>query len=162
MKIGKFVLTPRSIIVFLCVFVSTTASAQGVQTASVVGTVFDSSGAIVPMAEVTVRSGSLIDASLTVRTDASGRFRFGALPPGRYSVSTRREGFVDAVREGVNLLLGMTLTVDLELRPATLAVQLDVAEPPPPLVDCTNGLGVESISINAISKTSRRDAMSKN
>ena len=87
------------------------------------------------MVEVTLRSGNLVEALLTVRTDASGRFRFVALPPGRYSVSTHREGFTDAARAGVDLLVGTTLTVDLELLPATLAVRLDVAEPPAPLVD---------------------------
>jgi protocatechuate 3,4-dioxygenase beta subunit len=62
------------------------AFAQIGQTATLAGTVTDSTGAVLPGATVTVSSESLIGGSRTTTTDANGNYRFPALPPGRYVV----------------------------------------------------------------------------
>ena len=91
------------------------ALAQIGQTATLTGTVTDSTGAILPGATVTVTSESLIGGSRTATTDASGTYRFPALPPGRYMVTVEMPSFKKWEQEA-RLELGQTITVDTRLR----------------------------------------------
>ena len=63
------------------------ALAQIGQTATLTGTVTDSTGAVLPGATVTVVSASLIGGPRTTTTDANGTYRFPALAPGNYTVA---------------------------------------------------------------------------
>ena len=109
-------------------------SAQGVQTSSIVGTVRDSSGAIVPHAAVELAGTQLVGGNITTSSDASGVYRFTALPPGPYRVAARQPGFADAIRADIELLVGTTFTVDLSLSPAEVAVGVSVRNVSP-LID---------------------------
>jgi outer membrane receptor protein involved in Fe transport len=59
---------------------------------TIVGTIFDKSGAAVPNAKVTASSKELGVTRTTV-TDSTGGYRIGDLPPGNYSVSIEASGF---------------------------------------------------------------------
>src|SRR5262249_56204780 len=71
-------------------------------TASVSGTIVDETGAAI--ADVVV---ALVDAATAQRreatTTAEGTFVIALLPPGRYSMSARREGFTPLEAPGVGL-----------------------------------------------------------
>jgi hypothetical protein len=91
------------------------ALAQIGQTAALTGTVTDTTGAILPGATVTVTSASLIGGSRTATTDASGTYRFPALPPGRYMVTVEMPSFKKWEQEA-RLELGATVTLDPSLQ----------------------------------------------
>jgi len=82
----------RSWLVVLFLTAVSCAWAQNqARNAPIAGTVFDPSGASVPDATVTLKRGT--KALSSVKTDASGRFRFEAIPPGNYSIEILQEGF---------------------------------------------------------------------
>jgi protocatechuate 3,4-dioxygenase beta subunit len=60
-------------------------------TADVVGTVKDSSGAVVPDAKVTIRLTSTQETRVD-KTGAQGQFRFSLLQPGSYTISAESPG----------------------------------------------------------------------
>src|SRR3954454_774374 len=74
--------------------------AQG--NASVVGVVSDSSGAVVPMALVTINNE---DTGLrqTATTDTEGRYNFPRLVIGNYAISVSATGFKTVSQTGINL-----------------------------------------------------------
>jgi hypothetical protein len=108
--------------------------AQGIQTSSIVGTVADSSSAVVGDVEVWLQGDGPIPTVIATRTDEFGRYRFTSLPPGRFDVRSRLVGFVDAERLHVDLSVAATLTVDLVLRPAGVIAEITVPGAAP-LVD---------------------------
>ncbi len=94
---------------------ATASMAQTNSTGSVDGTVSDSAGAVVPNATVTISGPNLISTQ-TVQSDGSGAFRFLAIPPGRYTVSTAPvSGFSAFKRENVEVNLERTTTVAITL-----------------------------------------------
>ncbi len=104
---------------FLASIVSFLASvsmvmAQGT-TASIVGEVYDPSGAIVPGAAVTavhVDTGTV----RTALTNEAGRYAFRNLQTGRYIVSVEVAGFKKAQVSDITLLIDQTASIDLHLQ----------------------------------------------
>jgi len=79
---------------------NSTASAMAQQEGSVVGTVRDPQGAVLPGASVTVLESGR-GAVRTVFTDADGVYRVAGLSPGTYTIRVELSGFREFVREGV-------------------------------------------------------------
>jgi hypothetical protein len=79
------------------------------------GTVKDPSGAVVPNADVTVTTPTLVG-SKEVVTDAAGYYRFANLPPGSYTIVVKAQGFQTLKRENVMLEVGHLPTIDLPLK----------------------------------------------
>jgi len=105
-----------------------TAFAQGggaSTTGSINGKVADSSGAVLPGVTVTASSPSLMGVQTSV-TNAEGLYRFPALPPGTYQLSFELSGFNTLKRESIQLALGFTATVNVELQVATLQESVTV------------------------------------
>jgi hypothetical protein len=80
-----------AVIVFVGLFASVSAVAQ-VTTADVLGTVTDSSGAVVANAKVVITNTGTNDAR-TGQTNSQGEYVFTFLNPGRYSVRVEGSGF---------------------------------------------------------------------
>ena len=89
------------------------------QTGTIIGKVTDSSDAALPGVTVTITSASLMGAQTQV-TNESGNYRFPAVPPGNYTVKYELAGFSTLVREGIDVSLGFTATVNVQLAVATL------------------------------------------
>jgi outer membrane receptor protein involved in Fe transport len=107
-----FTLAVFAVVSLLCV---TASMAQTNTTGSVEGTVVDSAGAVVPNATVTISGPNLIR-DQTTQSDASGAYRFLAIPPGRYTVSTAPvSGFAAFKRENVEVNLERTTTLEITL-----------------------------------------------
>lgn len=70
--------------------------------ASLTGTVFDVSGAVVANANVTLKNEASGDVRTTL-SNAEGYFTFAAVPPATYSVIVERDGFVTWEAKGVVL-----------------------------------------------------------
>src|SRR2546430_7226970 len=88
--------------------------AQGAGKASILGTVTDSAGAVVPGASVRVKNiatGRVQE----VPTDEQGRYTIADLPIGEYEAQASLAGFQTTVRRGIALTVGARAIVDFSL-----------------------------------------------
>lgn len=112
----------------LCLLVAMSASlnvaAQQI-TASIRGTVEDSSGAVVPSASVSAKQ---IETGLTrtAVTDHAGAFIILELPVGHYQLQAEAKGFQKYVQQGIILSVNETATVPIHLAIGSEAQQVDV------------------------------------
>jgi hypothetical protein len=90
-----------------------TASAQ-VTTGSIVGTVSDTQGQVVPGATVVIREVGKQTAT-TVTTDANGAYTAPFLNPGTYEVEVELSGFKKYVRQGIVVQVNDRARVDASL-----------------------------------------------
>ena len=93
---------PRAtlLVILACsILAPATAYAQ----ASIVGTVKDTSGAVLPGVTVEAASPALIEKVRSAVTDGSGQYRIENLQPGLYTVTFMLPGFTVVKREGVEL-----------------------------------------------------------
>src|SRR5947209_5873697 len=88
----------RLLVGLACVAVPTLARAQ-----SIIGTVSDATGAVLPGVTVEVSSPALIERVRTTTTDESGRYRIVSLSPGTYTVTFSLTGFGTARRDGIEV-----------------------------------------------------------
>jgi len=103
------------------------------QRASIEGTVKDNTGAVLP--GVTVDAHSLSQGGVsTVVTDANGNFRFPSLAPGAYEVTAKLSGFTPTKFSRVELTLGQTKTLDMQLAVSGLSESVQVTSEQP-LID---------------------------
>lgn len=105
-------------------------------TGSIRGTVVDHTGAVLPGVTVTAESPALLGVQ-TVVTDASGDYRFPALPPGTYRLKFELPGFTTVVREGVIIQIGFQAAVNVQLNVAAIEETVTVTGESP-VVDVQN------------------------
>ena len=108
--------------------------------ATLLGTVTDSSGAVVAGAKVTtaeMNTGVKREAA----TNESGNYEFPNLPPGRYEVAVNQQGFKRAVRSNVDVLVNADVRVNLELQPGTASETIVVSAENPILQTDTADTG---------------------
>ncbi|HVO59438.1 MAG TPA: carboxypeptidase regulatory-like domain-containing protein [Terriglobales bacterium] len=91
---------------------------------SIIGTVTDSTGAVVAGASVNVRSLST-GLTQTRTTTQSGTYSIVALEPGDYTVSVTSSGFQGA-QANVHVLVGQTINGDFQLRPQGTTSEVEV------------------------------------
>ncbi len=89
------------------------------------GTVTDSTGAVVPDAQV-VAASTNTGATRKVQTGAEGIFSLPGLPIGTYSLNISHEGFRTFEMKGIQLSVGQTRTVNARLEVGAVASQVDV------------------------------------
>jgi Carboxypeptidase regulatory-like domain len=119
-------------------------------TGRIQGQVLDSQGATVPGATVTVTSPALQGAQTQV-TDAEGRFRFLALPPGSYSAKVELASFQTFEQANIEVGLDRTVTLPITMQLAGVAATVNV-EASSPVVDTQS----TTIGINATAETFNR------
>ncbi len=109
---------------------SGSAFAQDVQSATVVGTVTDPTGAVVPNASVTV-TNTATNISAHATTNAEGAYYVPFQSAGTYDITVSAPGFKQFVRRGVVLEIGQTprINVSLEVGNTTEAVEVTAAAP---------------------------------
>src|SRR6266403_1910139 len=91
----------------LAALIAASASAQ-TQLGTLFGTVTDTSGAVVPGAEVSVENVTT-GLKRDGRTDKTGEYQLVGLPTGRYTLRVQKEGFQTEVREGIPLSPGAAI-----------------------------------------------------
>lgn len=114
--------------------VASPAAAQTTQ-GRLAGLVTDAQGAILPGVTVTVTSPSLIGTQTAV-TQADGKYLFPALPTGTYRLVFDLSGFQKLTRENIQVFLGQTISVDVQLPLASLSESVTVTGASP-IVDVT-------------------------
>ena len=109
------------------------------QEAVLTGTVADSTGGILPGVTVT----ALLEATgntFVALTDERGTYRV-PVRVGAYRITAELQGFTTIVRQGIQLLVGQTLVVNLELSPSTIQETITVTAEAPLLKVDSSSLG---------------------
>src|SRR5713101_4637169 len=108
---------------------------------SIQGTVTDSSGATLSRATVTARNLDTRLTNSTVTTDA-GLYSLPNLPPGRYSVKVEATGLKKYEREGVTVLTGSTVSLDIEMQLGSITETVTVNADASQIETATSDIGV--------------------
>jgi hypothetical protein len=101
---------------------ATSAFAQGggaSSTGTINGKVTDASQAVLPGVTVTATSPALLGPQVSV-TNAEGNYRFPGVPPGTYTVTFELPGFSTVKHEGIEIRLGFTAALNVEMKVASL------------------------------------------
>jgi len=103
--------------------IPTTSPAQDFR-GSLVGSVVDSSGGRIQSADIQLQA---TESSLKRQTksDSSGEFSFGDLPPGPYEVTVRAPGFAEAT-SAVSVIVSSARAISVTLKPAAAQQTLNV------------------------------------
>ena len=99
-------------------------------TASVAGTVQDTSGAVIPGAAVTVKNLET-GAARTVTADDRGYYRALSLPVGLYGVVAEKTGFKVQSRTGINLVVGQEAVVNFSLEVGQVQEEITITAEAP-------------------------------
>src|SRR5215813_5583819 len=115
--------------VLVLMFVSSAMLGQAVN-ATLLGTVTDSSGAVVSGAKVKVtemRTGL----ERVSTTNSSGNYQFVDLPPGQYEVTAEQAGFKKATQKGIDVQVNSDVRVNISLQPGAVEQVIEVTAQAP-------------------------------
>src|SRR3989449_3882174 len=104
-------------------------------TATILGVVKDSSGALIPGVSITVKQTET-GQTRTAISSGTGDYNVPLLPVGAYELATAMPGFKQDVRRGINLVVGQQAVINLTLEVGAPAEQVTVTEEAP-LVNTT-------------------------
>src|SRR5437773_1473371 len=107
---------------------------------TVVGTVQDASGAVIPQARVILTSLSTSE-KRTVTTDPSGGYEFVNVLPGDYRIDVEKEGFKHFTREPVVVQVQQSTRIDLSMELGQVTQTVEVTAQTPLLQTTTADLG---------------------
>ena len=134
----------------LLLLVPVYAAAQAVS-GTILGTVTDSSGSVIPNAKVTiVNEGTAL--TRTVQSDVNGEYTVPSLPTGRYTVITELAGFKTTTLSNIELGVDQRVRIDLKLEVGAMTESVSV-EAVSPLVQTSSselGTTVKSEQIEAL------------
>ena len=116
----------RTICFVLCfaMFSAGAAWCQAVN-ATLLGTVTDVSGGVVPNAKITITE-TQTSVVRTAQTNESGNWIVPNLPPGVYSVAVEAAGFKKETRLNISLLVDTSTRVDVKLQPGSVTETVEV------------------------------------
>ncbi len=129
----------RIVVVSASLFLVAALDAQ-VDSGTILGTVRDNSGAIVPNATVTVRNEGTGFSQSTV-TSSSGTYVLTPLKIGKYSVEVANPGFKKEVRNGLELNIQQQLVVDFSLQVGDVSTEVQVTTATPILQTESGSVG---------------------
>src|SRR5882724_1457752 len=124
--------------------------------ASILGSVTDSSGGVVPNASVEIRNTGT-DQTLKLLTDSNGNFFAPVVRIGIYRVSVSAAGFKVEVLDGLTLRVADRLKLTITLEPGTVRETVTITGSAPPVDAASNTLGgvVTSQQVNALPMNGR-------
>ena len=136
---GRFGIHLLGLFLFLAIFTALPVFGQ-LPTATILGTVKDSSGAVIPEAKVTARN---VDTGIsrTANTENDGSYRFSALPVGNYAVDVEHAGFSRESRTGLTLTVGQEAVVNVTLNVGTTAQTVTITGEAPQVDTTSSALG---------------------
>ena len=112
-------------VLLLLAFVCAGAAYSQAVNATLLGTVTDSTGAVVPNSKV-VATEENTGVSRNAQTNESGNFTFPDIPPGRYTVSAESQGFKKEIRKEIEVVIDSTVRIDLRLQPGNVSETIEV------------------------------------
>jgi hypothetical protein len=121
------------------------AAAYAQATASIVGTVRDASGGVIPGVTVEASSPALIEKTRSVVTSVTGQYSIEDLRPGIYTVTFTLAGFNTFKREGIELTGSFIATVNAEMKVGGVSETITVSGEAP-VVDVTSSRTQETMA----------------
>jgi hypothetical protein len=100
------------------------AFAQGA-TGTVLGTVTDSSGAVLPSVRITV-TNTATNVAVRAETSSAGDYSVPSLNPGTYSVSAEAPGFEKSKTNSFTVQVDQKVRIDLSMKPGAVNVTTEV------------------------------------
>src|ERR1041385_2486354 len=94
---------------------------------SIIGTVMDSTNAVVPGAKITITDVNK-GTTFTVQTNESGNFTQTQLTPGTYKVSVQQDGFKLFTQQNVDVTVGVSTRLDVTLSIGASSQEVTVSE----------------------------------
>jgi len=114
----------------------------------IVGSVTDSSGAVVSGAKVTITNiGTNVARSLT--TNEAGEYSAPSLEPGKYAITVEAAGFRKLEQKSVELEVAKSLRIDLQLVAGAVSETVEVTSEAP-LVNTSNAILESTFTNNSI------------
>jgi hypothetical protein len=134
-------LKKATLLLFLSVSLLALPAYSQVDTGIISGRVTDSSGAVVPNAQVAiVNTSTNFESSTSTNTD--GLFRMPSLQPGPYSVRITATGFKVYTRTGLDLRVSDNLSLDVAMEVGALSETVNVTGEAPQLQTETSSTGM--------------------
>lgn len=149
LPLGEISMTPHAIrrrvaffpvVLLIFVMVVAGASYAQVESAKIVGTIHDASGAVMPGAKVTVINTGTNESRSFV-TDNSGDYVVTQLQPGTYTVTVTEQGFKQAVQAPFKLDVNQVARVDLTLAVGNVNERVEVTAAEPLVESQTSSIG---------------------
>src|SRR5712671_4913027 len=127
------------------------AAQSQITTGDIDGIAVDTSGAVLPGVDVEVRNVDT-NFTLTLTTDAGGRFVALQLPPGRYTVTLKLSGFATVVQENVLVSVGEAVRLSPVMKVSGIAETVTVTTSSP-AVDTTRAAAASTLDQTTIETT---------
>ena len=124
----------------LALFLTGSRAAAQIGSGALAGSVADQAGAAVPGATVTLLAVAT-NRSRTAVTSADGGYVFTGLAPGEYRVRVELDGFRPMGREGIRMVTGETVRLDLRLEIGAVSEVISVKADASLLRSESSGLG---------------------
>jgi hypothetical protein len=113
------------LMVMVCLLVTATSILAQSDTSSISGTVSDTSGALVPNAQITVHNNATL-ADRAIASNENGAFTLTNLAPGDYSVRVTKTGFQTTTLSDVHLDPSIGRKIDIEMKVGDTSVTVTV------------------------------------
>ncbi|MFB3854430.1 MAG: TonB-dependent receptor domain-containing protein [Vicinamibacterales bacterium] len=126
---------PLLFLLACCSLIGPAAASAQTTGATLLGTVFDEQGAVLPGATVTI-TNTETGFNRVVVSDERGYYRAAALPPGQYEMKVEMAGFSSQVRAGMSLTIGQEATINFTLKLSSVQEAITVTADSP-LVETT-------------------------
>ncbi|MCI0621285.1 MAG: carboxypeptidase regulatory-like domain-containing protein [Acidobacteria bacterium] len=138
-------------VVWLWIFVSCSAAFSQSATGTILGTLKDPSGAVVPGVKVTVVNQGT-NLSRSVSTSESGDYTIPLLPLGTYEIRAERNGFKTSVVSGIVLRVDQLARVEMDLEIGEASQEVSVSGESPLVQTDSGSIGqvIESRQIIAL------------
>ena len=145
------------LLVLLAGFCASLALSQTVN-ATLLGTVTDASGAVVPGAKITIMEVNT-GIGRSGQANESGNYTFPNLPPGQYAVTVEATGFKKETRKGIDVIVNSTMRVDVQLQPGSMTETIEVTGAAPLLQTdrADTGVKIESEQVAAMPLSANRN-----
>ena len=139
----------EAIVIFLVVSLIPIQTLLGqVQAGRIVGTITDPNKAVVPNAKVVVTNTGTNQAR-NLKSNGAGEFVLTPVDPGFYNVAITASGFGTSEVKGVQVLVGQSARVDVELKIGDVATKVEVTAAAP-LVNTESGTLGQDINTKQI------------
>jgi len=122
-----------SVCISLCFLMCQSRKAFGqVDEGAIVGTVQDSTGAVIPNAQVTLLN---TDQGITLQTNSnsSGSYTFSPVKVGNYEITVTAQGFTKTTQRNVKVQVAQTIQANITLKPGAATETVEVNTAPPVL-----------------------------
>jgi Carboxypeptidase regulatory-like domain/TonB dependent receptor-like, beta-barrel len=136
-------------VAFLCFLMTTQRVFGQVDEGSITGTVEDTTGAVVPNAQVTLLNTDM-GLTLQTKTNSGGAYTFSPVRIGHYTLTFTAPGFAKTTQSNVTVNVAQALQVNAKLKPGSASETVEVTAAPPLMQteDASVGQTIDSRSVN--------------